>query len=197
MSEKMVSKASSFIANRSSRRGFLARAAIVGSAIAVGPLRYLVYPESAEAIVQPGDCGGSTLCGAGFSEFCCSINYGENACPNFAYVAGWWKCTDYNGSKVCSNAGVRYYIDCNRRPNYACPNGCFCGQNRCGCRRTCCTHFRYGQCHTNVDQLTNVVCRIVRCIHPATVDGYECNNTYAQDNTTCTHEACCDCGGCN
>jgi hypothetical protein len=196
MTDKIVRKTSEFIAAKTSRRSFLARSAVIGSALAVSPLRYLTRPESAyAAVVRPGECS-SGFCTDGFTEFCCSINSGENRCPEWAYVAGWWLCANYSGTKVCSNAGVRYFVDCNRRPNFACPGDCHCAEESCKCRRTCCVHFRYGQCHTNVEQLTNVVCRIVRCVNPATISGYDCNSTLFEDPSTCTHEACCDCGQC-
>ena len=39
--------ASGYLERRTSRRGFLVRAAVVGSALTVGPIRYLVRPQSA------------------------------------------------------------------------------------------------------------------------------------------------------
>jgi hypothetical protein len=195
MTEKIVRKTSELIAAKTSRRSFLARGAIIGSALAVSPLRYLMRPESALAVIRPGECA-SGFCTDGWTEFCCSINFGNNACPEYAYVAGWWKCSNYTGTKLCSNAGVRYLIDCNRRPDHACPGDCKCAEDKCSCRRTCCSFFRYGQCHTNVTVTTNVVCRIIRCVNPSTIEGYKCNATLKEDDRTCTHEACCDCGQC-
>ena len=80
-SARLVDSAAQKLAGKSSRRGFLGHAAVVGSALAVAPLRYLLHPQSAyAAIVRPWQCG-SGLCGDGFTEFCCAINDGENACP--------------------------------------------------------------------------------------------------------------------
>jgi len=195
MTDKIVRKTSEIIAAKTSRRSFLARSAIIGSALAVSPLRYLTRPESAYAVIRPGECSGG-LCTDGYTEFCCSMNFGSNACPEHAYVAGWWKCTNYTGTKVCNNAGVRYLIDCNRRPNYSCPGGCHCVTDTCQCRVTCCNQFRYGQCHTNVQGVTAVVCRIVRCVNPSTIENYKCGTQLIVDDNTCAHEACCNCGDC-
>jgi hypothetical protein len=98
-------------------------------------------------------------------------------------------CTD--GYTACADAGVRYYIDCNRVPGAAFPGGCQCANGDCGRRRVDCNHFRYGQCNTQVRGTTEVVCRLVICQHPATVPGMNCNATLKVDNQTCGHEADC------
>jgi hypothetical protein len=176
---------------RCSRRGALARAAVAGSAMAVAPVRYLVRPETAWAIITPGQCGPATKCNDGFTVFCCEIEHGRNICPSGSYVAGWWKCTDYRGTGLCHDEGVRYYLDCNRIPGHAYPGGCQCGVHGCNSRRVACNLFRYGQCNTHVAFTTEVVCRLVICQHPATVPGFRCNATEMRDENTCSHEAGC------
>jgi len=86
---------------------------------------------------------------------------------------------------------VRYYLDCNRIPGRAFPGGCRCANGDCDRRRVDCNHFRYGQCNTQVEGTTEVVCRLVICQNPATVPGLSCNATEMVDNTTCAHEADC------
>ena len=54
-----------------------------------------------------------------------------------------------------------------------------------------CNHFRYGQCNTQIAGTTEVVCRLVVCHNPATVEGMNCNGTEMVDNRTCTHENPC------
>jgi hypothetical protein len=176
---------------RTSRRGVLARAALAGSAMAVAPVRYLVRPDPAWAVIGPGNCGSDAKCNDGYTAFCCEIEHGLNTCPENTYVAGWWKCTDYQGSGLCHAQGYRYYIDCNRVPGRGYPGGCQCAGGDCSKRRVDCNHFRYGQCNSQVSGQTEVVCRLVICQHPGAVPGLNCNSTEMVDNRTCSHEAGC------
>jgi hypothetical protein len=176
---------------RTSRRGALARGALVGSALAVAPIRYLVRPQNAWAVISPGNCPPGAKCNDGYTVFCCEIEQGQNHCPENTYVAGWWKCTDYTGSGLCHDQGYRYYLDCNRIPGQQFPGGCQCANGDCHRRRVDCNHFRYGQCNTQVHGTTEVVCRIVVCQHPAQVPGLNCNATEMVDDRTCVHEADC------
>lgn len=187
----LVRSSARALEQRSSRRGFLVRAAMVGSALAVAPLRYLLEPVSAlAAIVRPGDCRGG-LCADGWTEFCCTINHGQNLCPPGSFVGGWWKCTDYRGRRLCKDQGVRYYLDCNRMPGHRVPGGCHCANGDCGRYRVGCNVFRYGQCNTEIHEITEVVCRLVVCEHPATIPGLNCNSTYKESNAVCAQEAPC------
>jgi hypothetical protein len=186
----MTDAAAKLIDRKSSRRGFLARAALVGSAISVSPLRYLLRPVDAWAVIRPGNCS-SGKCLDGFTAFCCEINRGKNTCPPHTYVAGWWKCTAYRGHGVCDKEGVRYYVDCNRTPGERFPGGCRCANNSCKQRRVDCNHFRYGQCNTQIAGTTEVACRVIVCKHPASISDFNCNSTLKIDNATCGHEAGC------
>ncbi len=190
VSERLVTSIGGLLERRMSRRGVLARAAVAGSAFAVAPVRYLVRPGDAWAVVRPSDCQNGH-CTDGYTAFCCEIEHGRNVCPNDTYVAGWWKCTNYGGDGLCHEEAVRYYVDCNRIPGHHFPGGCQCAQADCGRRRVDCNHFRYGQCNTHVRGTTEVVCRLVICQNPATVDGLNCNATEMIDDNTCQHEAGC------
>src|SRR5438874_1499628 len=130
----MVQAAGSLLERRTSRRGLLARAALTGSALVVAPLRYLIRPVSAWAVIAPGSCGGG-LCDDGYTAFCCEIDGGKNACPSHTFIGGWWMCTAYNGGHLCAAEGVRYYVDCNRLPSYDFPGGCQCANHNCAERR--------------------------------------------------------------
>jgi hypothetical protein len=141
-------------------------------------------------VIAPGDCA-SGLCTDGYTAFCCEIEQGRNTCPAGTYVAGWWKCTNYTGGGLCHGDGVRYYLDCNRAPGQHFPGGCQCARGDCGRRRVDCNHFRYGQCNTQIQGTTEVVCRLVICQSPATVEGLNCNGTLMVDDNTCAHEAGC------
>jgi hypothetical protein len=190
-SARIAEAVGSLLARRTSRRGILARAAVAGSAFAVAPVRYLVRPGTAEAVILPRNCAPGDKCNDGYTAFCCEIEAGQNTCPENTYVAGWWKCTDYRGKGLCEHQGVRYYVDCNRIPGQPFPGGCQCALGDCGRRRVDCNRFRYGQCNSQVVGTTEVVCRLVICQNPATVPGMNCNGTEMVDDNTCRHEAGC------
>ena len=188
---RVVERLSTLLVERTSREGFLVRTATVGSALVVAPLRFLLRPQTAlAAIVRPSQCADGR-CTDGWTEFCCTINGGANMCPTYSFVGGWWKCTDYRGKQLCADTGVRYYIDCNRLPGHVVPGGCRCANDDCGRFRVGCNVFRYGQCNMQIAELTEIVCRVIVCEHPASVASFNCNSTYKQDNRTCGHEAPC------
>ncbi len=178
------------LGRRMSRRRALSRTAVAGAAFAVAPVRYLVRPGTAWAVIRPQHCK-TGLCTDGYTAFCCEIEQGRNTCPDNSYIAGWWKCTAYKGHGLCHNEGVRYYIDCNRVPGTTFPGGCQCAQGTCHHRAVDCNHFRYGQCNTQIHGTTEVVCRLIVCQNPATVAGMNCNHTLKVDDRTCAHEAGC------
>jgi hypothetical protein len=184
----LVRKAAKAVERRVDRRGFLARAAVAASALAVAPVRFATRPVSAAEVIHCSNCS-SGLCCDGWTTFCCTLT-GANACPPDTYLGGWWKCTSYTGSGYCAGEGVRYYLDCNRTPGFACPAGCHCAGNQCAHRSTCCNVFRYGQCNTDVAGVTEVVCRVIQCVNP----GYSyvnCNTSLMVENATCHHEEGC------
>ena len=178
---RAVERASRLLAGRgSSRRRFLQRAAVVGSALAADPFGYVLKPGTAYASV----CGSGNSCSAGWSVFCCTINKGANTCPDSSYVAGWWK---VDASAFCLGS-ARYYIDCNRRPGKTC--NCRCNTTGCDHRRVCCNVFRYGQCNTHIGGVTEVVCRLVTCT-PPWVWSEDCGRTVRTDNETRSHSSSC------
>lgn len=187
----LVDLSARWVERHSSRRDFLLRLAVVGSALAVAPLRYLLYPGPALAILAPPDCPGG-LCANGYTGFCCEITPGHvNTCPEDTFPGGWWMCTDYSGRQLCADAGVRYYVDCNALLGRPFPGGCHCGDDNCDQYRINCNIFRYGQCNTEVPGVTAVVCRMVVCENPATIDGLHCSAALAVDDATCDQEAPC------
>lgn len=181
--QRLVHKASSALAGRTSRRSFLTRTAVVGSALAIGPVDFLLKPGTAYAYT----CG---TCSDGWTAFCCTINAGRNSCPPDSFVAGWWKAD--NAAYCCGAA--RYIIDCNA----TCPTKCQCrcAGGSCDGRRTCCNQFRYGQCHTEIACYGPVVCRVATCTPPWKYDP-SCTTSSATDNRMVNHGAPClttDCG---
>jgi hypothetical protein len=189
---RVSTKLGSLLERRTSRRGVLARAAVAGSAFAVAPVRYLIRPGTAWGVIRRQDeCPPGSPCNDGYTAFCCEIEHGDNRCPQGTYVAGWWKCTDYRGSGLCHDQGYRYYLDCNRAPGAHFPGGCQCANGNCDERCVDCDHFRYGQCNTQIQGTTEVVCRLVICQHPGSVSGLNCNATEMVDDNTCSHDAGC------
>lgn len=182
-SQRLVQRASGLFSKGTSRRSFLTRTAVLGSALAVGPIDFLLKPGTAYAYT----CG---TCGDGWTAFCCTINSGRNACPPNSFVAGWWKAD--NAAYCCGAA--RYIIDCNA----TCPTqcSCRCAGASCDNRRTCCNQFRYGQCHTEIACYGPVVCRVATCTPPWKYDP-SCTTSSSTDNNTVNHGAPClttDCG---
>jgi hypothetical protein len=193
LSDRVVDRGSAWLARRFGRRGFLARTAIVGSALAASPLRYLFRPGTAYAAL----CGPDADCGSGWTVMCCSINGGENRCPDGTIAAGWWKA---DNSGFC-NGAPRYYIDCNATCSCDCgPSGicapecqncgCRCNTGSCDQRAVCCNQFRYGQCHQEVRCVGAVVCRVVSCTPPWEYDP-SCTTVAATANATALHDAPC------
>ena len=179
-----------------SRRGFLARTAVVGSALAVDPKGYVLTPQRAYSTI----CGPANTAASGYSVLCCTVNRGVNACPPGTFTAGWWKAA---GSSWCCG-GYRYFIDCNARC-VSCGTGCaddhICDRTcwNCSCssgstrtcdqRRHCCNAFRYGQCNTHVRCSGGVACRVASCVPPYRWDS--CSTTALVDNATAEHSAPC------
>lgn len=208
MADRLTRAASSFLEKRTSRRGFLTRAAMAGSALAVGPIRYLVRPESAWAVIQPGSCASGN-CTIGFTEFCCSLrgNEGRNGCPPGTFVGGWWKANPPTGNRFC-HGRARYYLDCNVRRQSRCTNRPGCARNNCHCFRTCEIFFSYFNCNTHLQhgRRSWVVCRMVMCTNPCQLKGPpnpdprdpvgRCNCTLKTDPETAFAEPCLHRGDC-
>jgi hypothetical protein len=182
----LVNKAAGVLERKSSRRGFLLGSAMVGSAVAVAGCAPGTQPGSPYNHIT--DCAGG-LCTDGYTEFCCTINNGINACPDGTFAAGWWR-ADF--SSFCN--GTRYYIDCNQ---FCCGpdlgNGFCAGCTECRCaggcdtRRVYCNYFRYGQCHQEIGLLGPIACRMVTCTPPYQDASLACTTALAVDNSTAEH----------
>ncbi len=201
MSKRLVEGAGRFLEQRTSRRGFLRRSAIVGSALVTAPAAYVLRPGSAySAVVKtPSNCpSGSKCASGGYTDFCCTLT-GVNTCPPGSMIAGWWRA---EGSGYCGG-GSRYYMDCNTASCGTCGCGgsgtcspecagtsCRCANNDCNHWKVGCTRFRYGQCNQNVACLGPIECRVVTCVPPWEWDS-SCTRTDAVDQNTRTHDASC------
>jgi hypothetical protein len=186
MSQWLAEKSSSVLQSRTSRRGFLVRSALAGSALAVAPMRYLLRPVTAYAAIcgcAGSDCNCGSSCCDGYTEFCCAVNDGKNACPPGTFEAGWWRA---DGSRFCD--GPRYFTDCNAQcGSNAC--SCHCAGGDCDNRRTCCNVFRYGQCNQHIECYGAIACRVVTCTPPYEL--FDCDRTTLWDDSTANHSANC------
>ena len=192
-----------WLVGRTSRRSFLARTTLSATALSVAPIDFLLRPGTAYAQIcqcVPGsDCDCSALCCDGYTQFCCTINQGVNACPPGTFAGGWWKA---DGSIYCS--GPRYYIDCmGECQGCGCGGGAFCpgcdgltcecALGNCNNRHVGCTEFRYGQCHQEIPCSGRISCRVVSCTPPWLLDP-TCSTVSQTDDTTANHFAPCQDG---
>ena len=190
--------------SRTSRRGFLARATVTATALTVAPADLLLRPGTAYAAIcecAPGyNCDCSALCCDGYTQFCCTINNGVNACPPGTFAGGWWKA---DGSEYC--AGARYYIDCQGECHgCGCASGsafcpscdqltCECALGDCNNWHIGCAEFRYGQCHQEIACSGRIACRVVSCTPPWQLDS-TCTTVAQTDDNTANHYAPCQDG---
>ena len=190
VSDWLVRRTSSFLASRSSRRGFLIGSAVTGSAVTAAGVKFATRPGTAYAAIT--DCPPGSACLDGYTEFCCTINAGQNTCPPGSFAGGWWR-ADF--STFCN--GTRYYIDCMqnccgpRRGDGFCSGcvECQCGGG-CDKRKVYCNYFRYGQCHQEIAESGPIACRVVTCVPPYATDP-SCTPVSAVDNATAEHTAAC------
>ena len=195
MSAKLLEAATRLVDNRTTRRGFLRRAAMVGTALVAAPATYILRPITAYAAVVPSDCGPGDACNDGWTDFCSNI-HGVNTCPPGSMIAGWWRA---EGNLYC-DGNSRYYMDCNASNcNCGC-NGsgtcshtctsfeCHCNHDNCAERKTGCTRFRYGQCNNHEACLGPIVCRVVTCVAPWEWDS-SCTTADAVSQATYNHDA--------
>lgn len=198
MTARLADRAARFLGRHTSRRSFIARTAVVGTALAVAPTEYVLRPGTAYGAIcncQGSSCDCGSLCCDGYTEFCCTIT-GVNGCPTGTIAAGWWKA---DGSQYCD--GSRYYIDCNATCHCGtgriCPDncsdspwGCGCANGDCNNRKAGCTAFRYGQCNQQVATVGRIACRVVSC-DPAALVVANCAPTVAVDDSTANHNRPC------
>jgi hypothetical protein len=184
---RLVARVSDVIASHTSRRGFLVRSAIGATALAVAPSTFALRPTTAYAAVcgcSGSECDCGSLCCDGYTEFCCTLT-GVNDCPAGTALGGWWKA---DGASFCGG-GPRYYMDCNVVPGSN-PCSCGCAGGSCDNRKSCCTRFRYGQCHQEIPVMGAIMCRVVSCTPPWVLDR-SCTGDVATDQSTLFHDRPC------
>lgn len=194
LGQRAVDRVTGWLGGRTSRRGFLVKAGLLGTALAVDPRGYVLRPGTAYAAV----CGPGASATSGWTVFCATINDGVNACPPGSIAAGWWKA---DGASLCGGK-ARYIIDCNAQCTTCTTAGAragICSSNcwNCSCdsglpgtcdqRKVCCNAFRYGQCNQQVRQVGGVHCRVVSCTPPWRFEA--CSTSPATDNRTRDHNS--------
>ncbi len=194
LAQRAADTVTGWLGRRTSRRGFLVRAGVLGSALAVDPVGYVLRPGTAYAAV----CGPGSSATSGWTAFCATINDGVNACPKGSIAAGWWKA---DGASLCGGK-ARYIIDCNATCSRCTTPGarggicaascwsCTCrsgAAGSCDQRKSCCNAFRYGQCNMDVRQVGGVHCRVVSCTPPWQFE--DCSTSPATDNRTVDHNS--------
>jgi hypothetical protein len=183
----LVEKSAEILAKKTSRRGFLIRTAVAGTAVVVSPLQYILRPVTAYAALcgcANTDCDCGSACCDGYTAFCCEVNDGHNVCPAGSFPGGWWRA---DGSIFCD--GTRYIVDCNLSCDADWP-GCQCAGGDCGRRRTACNWFRYGQCNQDIECYGPIVCRMATCEPPYLLD-LGCTDETFWDDSTANHSADC------
>ncbi len=205
MSRRLVDAGSRLMESRTSRRGFLRRAAMVGTALVAAPATYVLRPGSAySAVIQsPSSCASGSRCrDGGWTEFCCTMS-GVNTCPPGSLIAGWWRASYPGSGPDHCNGADRFYLDCNSSSCGSCGCGgsgtcgpecvscsCSCANGNCSNWKTCCTRFRYGQCNQDIACVGPIVCRVVTCVAPWEWDS-SCTRTNAVSQSTWYHDASC------
>jgi hypothetical protein len=194
LGQRAVDAVTGWLDRRTSRRGFLLKAGLLGTALAVDPKGYVLRPGTAYAAV----CGPGSGPTSGWTVFCATINNGVNACPPGSIAAGWWKA---DGASLCGGK-ARYIIDCNAQCTSCTTSGerpgichsscwnCSCDSGlagTCDQRKVCCNAFRYGQCNMDVRQVGGVHCRVVSCTPPWKFE--DCSTAPATDNRTVDHNS--------
>lgn len=197
LSARLADRAARAVGARSSRRDFLGRTALVGTALAAAGPTYVLRPGTAYAAITRTSCSacGSGLCCDGYTEFCCHLDPdGANECPPGTLLAGWWK---VDNSDFCFGT-ARYYMDCNKAaPGCGCGSGGVCQDDpgQCGCkdcqsRKNGCTVFRYGNCNNQVACVGPIMCRVVTCTKPWEIEP-TCSQVARTDDRTRNHHRPC------
>jgi hypothetical protein len=156
MSQRLVDRASSYLESRSSRRSFLMRTAVVGSALAAAPLQYLLKPGTAYAAV----CGDGASCSQRLDGFCCTSTTASTAArPAPSSAAGGRPTRRRSAARAGAAAAALHHrlprrvhrrlrleplLPLRRCADLPLPLR---GTSTCDQRKTCCNNFRYGQCH--------------------------------------------------
>jgi hypothetical protein len=155
--QTLLSRGAAFLsqrlAERVSRRSFLARVGRGAIAVAMGGSAALALPDRGYAhdSCECGSCSGS-CCGA-LTVRCENLpGWNRNRCPSDSCICGcWWESVS---TSVCSS-GIREWCDCCR----GC-TGCDCVNDH----PTCCRHKTYSSRSQCASGCNHIRCRRWRCI---------------------------------
>jgi len=200
-SQRLAERVAGFLGAHTSRRGFIARTAVIGSALAVNPGGFVLRP----ARRTPRSAGRLQTAPPATPPSAVRRTVPTSAHPARSWVAGG-RPTDQATAAVdratTSTVRTRALAAARaaaattpsaRRP--ASTAAATATSGSCDQRRVSCNYFRYGQCHQEIGCGGPVACRVVSCTPPYELFG-ECSNASATDNATTEHSAPCLPGGC-
>ncbi len=195
ITERLVNRVSRHLGKRSTRRSFLVKSAVVGSALAVNPLQYVFRPGHrvrGDRVRPRGrlcvGVDGVLLLGEQRPERVPARIHPRRLVEDRQLLVLRWRRPVHPrlqrelGGCGCGSSGI-CAPGC-----YNC--GCRCNTGSCDQRRHCCNQFRYGQCHQELACVGPVVCRVATCAPPWQWDP-TCTTTSATANATALHAAPC------
>ena len=195
MSTKLVAAASRALDTRTSRRGFLRRAAMVGTALVAAPPPSCFAPEAPMGRSFPANAVPGPRATTGGPS---SVATSPESTPA---LRGTWSPAGGGPKATRSATGTAATTWTATRPVAACSCGgsgtcahtcvdlrCHCNHDNCGERKTCCTRFRYGQCNNQKACIGPITCRVVTCVPPWEWDS-SCSHTSAVSQSTYNQSA--------
>ena len=179
----------------STRRSFLVRTAIFGSALAVNPLRYLLRPGTAYASL----CGPDASCCVGLDRV---LLHGQRRPEHVPARLDPGRLVEGRQLVVLQLRPALLHRLQRRRADRAVRRErrvrarlraratVTARRARATSASRAATQFRYGQCHQDLACVGPIVCRVVTCVPPWEFDA-TCTTTSATANATALHDAPC------
>ena len=179
-----------------SRRGFLARTAVVGSALAVDPKGYVLTPQRAYSTI----CGPANTAASGYSVLCCTVNKGSTPArrarspraggrrpgPRGAAVATATSSTATPGASRAAPAAPTTTSATGRAGTARAASGSTAPVTSAG---TAATPSATASATPTSGAAVGVACRVASCVPPYRWDS--CATTALVDNTTAEQGAPC------
>ena len=195
VAEKVVGVVSSGLSSRSSRRGFLFRSTLVGSALALNPWRFLLRPgHRVRGVVRTGR---ELL--VGLDRLLLLDQRGQQLVSPRKHPGRLVEDRPVGLLRRRRALHHRLQRDLRHRAAAAAAASArrvvttaaaIAAPDRATSACVCCNQFRYGQCHQELACVGPVVCRVASCRPPWEVDP-TCTTASATANETALHTAPC------